>query len=285
MGFQHPTVAPLGHAGGMDSFQSPAGVEIAHAVAGGGDATPLVLVHGFTGSSIDWTDVVDGLAVDRRVVTMDHRGHGESTNTGDAATYTLDQLADDLAALLDHLGLDRFHLLGHSMGGAVVLRYVLKHQARVRSLVLMDTSSEAMQIPEEFLELGITLARTGGMMAVFEASEQFAVLQTEYQRVVHERARVKHSQMDAVAFEALARQLTGSESMLHLLPSIAVPTTVLVGQNDVPFIGPSERMAAAIPGARLVVQPDAGHCPQEDDRVVWTQTIRDHLAAAEAAGR
>jgi len=269
----------------MDSFQSPTGVEIAHAVTGGGGATPLVLVHGFTGSSIDWTDVVDGLTADRPVVTMDHRGHGGSTNTGDAATYTLDQLADDLAALLDHLGLQRFHLLGHSMGGAVVLRYVLKHQARVRSLVLMDTSSEAMQIPEEFLELGITLARTGGMMAVFEASEQFAVLDTEYQRVVHERARVKHSQMDAVAFEALARQLTGSDSMLHLLPSIAVPTTVLVGQNDIPFVSPSERMAAAIPGARLVVQPDAGHCPQEDDRMVWTQTILEHLAAAEAAVR
>ena len=268
----------------MDRYQSPTGVEIAHAVVGSGDATPLVLVHGFTGSSIDWMDVVDGLAVDRPVITMDHRGHGHSTNTGDPSTYTLDQLAEDLAHLVDHLGLRQFHLLGHSMGGAVVLRYVIEHQARIRSLILMDTSSEAMDFAVEMLELGMSFARDGGMTAVFEAGEQFAVLDTEYQRVVHERARLKHTQMDVVAFEALGRQLIVADSLLARLPSIAVPTTVLVGENDVPFIAPSRRMAEAIPGSRLVVQAGAGHCPQEDDQVVWTQTIRGHLAWAEGSG-
>ena len=84
---------------------------------GSGDATPLVLIHGFTGGRIDWADVIDDLATDRRVVAWDHRGHSDSTNTGDPATYTFDQLVEDAVAALGALELDRFHLLGHSMGG------------------------------------------------------------------------------------------------------------------------------------------------------------------------
>jgi pimeloyl-ACP methyl ester carboxylesterase len=267
----------------MQTSRGADGVEIAYTDQGAGD--PLVLVHGFTGAGIDWTDVVPALAAGHRVITMDHRGHGHSTNTGDASSYTLDRLAADLAGLVDDLGLGAFHLLGHSMGGAVVLRYLLDHQAtgsreRVRSLILMDTAAEAMDIPAEFLEAGIALVERGGMMAVFEAGEQFALLDTEHRRVIHERGRVKHSQMDPVAFVALARQLTTAASMMDRLPSVAVPTTVLVGENDVPFRGSSARMAAAIPGARLVVQAGAGHCPQEDDAEQWLRTVEDHLAWA-----
>ena len=97
----------------MERLRVDDGIEIAYQVHGTGDPH-LVLVHGFTGSSLDWVDVVDALAQHRTVVTFDHRGHGQSTNTGDAASYTFDRMADDLTALVDHLALDRFHLLGHS---------------------------------------------------------------------------------------------------------------------------------------------------------------------------
>ncbi len=102
------------------------GVELAYEVHGSldGGAVPLLLAHGYTGSRLDWLDVIDRLAASRPVVAYDHRGHGESSNTGDAATYTFAQLTADLAGFVDALGLASFDLLGHSMGGMVALRYM-----------------------------------------------------------------------------------------------------------------------------------------------------------------
>jgi pimeloyl-ACP methyl ester carboxylesterase len=71
-----------------------------------GDGFPFVLVHGFTGSHRDWEGVVDELAQGRRVVTLDHRGHGESPNTGEPVDYTFDHLVADLEGLLADLGID-----------------------------------------------------------------------------------------------------------------------------------------------------------------------------------
>ena len=104
---------------------------------------PLLLLHGFTGAAVDFVDVAPELARDRRVVLYDQRGHGDSTNTGDASTYTFDQLTADLAGFVAARDLAPFDLLGHSMGGIISMRYVLAHPERVRSLVLMDTGRRA----------------------------------------------------------------------------------------------------------------------------------------------
>src|SRR4030095_15713287 len=105
-----------------------------HIVEKGSGEPPLLLVHGFTGSVLDWADVLPSLAEQRRVIAYDHRGHGDSPNTGELGTYTIDQLVADLEDLVDDRGLASFHLLGHSMGGVVALRFVLAHAERVRSL-------------------------------------------------------------------------------------------------------------------------------------------------------
>ena len=88
-----------------------------HVVRMGTGTPPLVLVHGFTGSSLDWFEAMPRLAGNREVVAFDHRGHGDRPNTSDAATYTIEQLMADYEQLVEDQGLDRFHLLGHSMGG------------------------------------------------------------------------------------------------------------------------------------------------------------------------
>src|SRR5690349_14520557 len=102
-------------------------VTLAYETTGRGEP-PLLLVHGFTGSKLDWTDVVPSLGASRRVVTYDHRGHGESTNTSDRASYTFPVLGRDLEQFVDAVvGPGPFDLLGHSMGGILSLRYVLDH--------------------------------------------------------------------------------------------------------------------------------------------------------------
>lgn len=253
---------------------------------GGGDATPLVLVHGFTGGRIDFADVIDDLAADRRVVAWDHRGHSDSTNTGDQSTYTLDQLGEDAWAALDALDIDRFHLLGHSMGGAVVQLMVLTRPERVASLVLMDTSSDRMVIPREWVDTYARMGRDEGMAAVADAlsalSGPHSVAPEADRDRIAARGRHKLEHMDVEAYVGFAEALRSREALTSRLAAVTCPTTVIVGEHDQGLRDPSATLAATIPGAELVVIDGAAHCPQEERRDAWLAAVQTHLALAES---
>lgn len=252
-----------------------------------GGSLPLVLVHGFTGGRIDFSDVIDDLATDRRVIAWDHRGHAESTNTGDRATYTLEQLAIDAWRVLDALDVGRFHLLGHSMGGGVAQLMVREQPKRVASLVLMDTSSEPMRVPREWIDRYEQMGREQGMRAVADElgafSEPRMVAPEEDRPTIAARNHHKLSSMDVEAYVGLAESLGRMASGLDELTAVRCPATVIVGELDAPFRAPSEAMAAAIEGAALVVVEGAAHCPQEERRDDWLAAVRGHLDRAEGA--
>lgn len=253
---------------------------------GGGDALPLVLIHGFTGGRIDFADVIDTLAADRRVVAWDHRGHSDSTNTGDGTTYRFDVLAADAVAAIDALGIDRFHLLGHSMGGIVAQLVTLEHAERVASLILMDTLAEPSGegIPQAWIDRTVTLGRTEGMAAVAEMMASFSagtsVAAPEDQPRIAERNRHKLTHMDVEAFAALGEQLRSFDALLGRLSEITCPTTVMVGELDKPLLEQADRIAAAVPGATHVVIDGAAHCPQEERPQAWLDAVHAHLSRA-----
>ena len=248
-------------------------VELAYSEHGEGDP-PLVLVHGFTGSQLDWTDVVDELAANRRVITFDHRGHGDSTNLGDESEYSLSILVDDFVALIDRLGLEQFDLLGHSMGGMVAMRYALAHQHGLRSLILMDTAAEPLPA-NDFFANWIALARASGLDAVLAQIAAFYP-QTDDARALA-RLRVKWAQLDIAAFCALGNELSNHEGVRERLGELSLPTTIIVGEHDAPFREPSAVMAAAIAGSHLEVIADAAHSPQEEQPERWLAAIAAHL--------
>jgi pimeloyl-ACP methyl ester carboxylesterase len=252
------------------------GVELAVEVRGEGD--PLVLLHGYTGGAKDWDDVVGPLSADRQVITLDHRGHGRSTNTGDAATYRFDQLVDDFHVVVEHLDLPPFDLLGHSMGGIVAMRYALRHGERLRSQLQMDPGAQASPSQSAgFMRAGMELAREGGMPAVYEAIEPFL---GDGEAGARLRAHVSagYSAMDPVAFCELGEELLTHGSVLPELAHLDLPTTVLVGEQDTGLLGASDDLAATIPGAVLEVIADAGHSPQQDQPEAWLAVVRGHLA-------
>jgi pimeloyl-ACP methyl ester carboxylesterase len=252
---------------------------------GGGDAVPLVLLHGFTGGRIDWADVIDDLAADRRVVAWDHRGHSDSTNSGDPATYTFEVLVADALAALDALGLDRFHLLGHSMGGVVAQHLVHDVPERVRSLVLMDTPPPGI-VPSWWVDKLVAMARAEGMPAVAALVEQatgsMSVAPEDRRPAIAARNRHKLAHMDVEALAALGAALGEFESLDPWLAEISCPTTVLVGEFDEPLLDHAERLAEAVPGAVHVVVEGAAHSPQEERTEAWLQAVRAHLARADA---
>jgi len=261
----------------------------------GAGPRPFVLIHGFTGSRDDWADVLDDLGALGRTLAPDLRGHGDSSNPGDPAGYTFEQLVGDVVGFLDAAGVERCDLLGHSMGGMVAQRLTLAHPERVASLVLMDTAPGPIGIlPPAVLEAAAKIARAEGTRALIPAMRGAAardaqrppsMLRAE-QEQGSERywARIsrKLEAMDGEAFATLGTLLAGHPPLGSRLAAIRCRTRVLVGAEDAPFLEPSRALAAGIPGAELVVIPDAAHSPQVENRTAWLAAVREHLERARA---
>ena len=259
-------------------------LSVAEAGQGG---RPLFLLHGFTGAKEDLTPWLDRLAEQGfHAVAPDHRGHGESSKPADELDYSLDTFAADVLALAEALGFEHFDLLGHSMGGMVAQHVVLDAPDHVTSLVLMNTGHGTVEgIEPELAELGIGLARQGmDALADVLASIESPLDTPAHQRLLAEHP--EHREFDdrklracsGAMYAAMAIELLEEHDRLDDLTTVTVPTLVLVGEEDAKFLGPSERMAEAIPDARLVVLADAGHSPQFENPTAWEEAVFGFLA-------
>lgn len=268
------------------------GAEIVYEDVGAG-ARPLVLVHGLTGFRDDFRERLPALAALGRTIIYDHRGHGDSANTGDAASYTFEQLTADLGALLDARGVARCDLLGHSMGGMIALRFALAQPQRVASLVLMDTAARAPDhMPRAPFAAAGAIARADGMATLVTLLRARAEMETDRPPAERrleaewgadaywERRRRRFIAMDPEAFAVMTLELVDQPSLTERLGEIRCPTTILVGEEDAGFLAPSEEMAAAIPGAELIRIPAAAHSPQLENPAAWLAAIERHLLRA-----
>jgi len=144
------------------------GINLYYEVSGSGPN--LVLCHGYTGSHQDWMFQVPVLAQKYQVVTIDHRGHGDSDAPSSADAYSIPKLGDDLSALLNYLDIAKCCLVGHSMGGLAALQLALDQPQIISSLVLADTASKPVDIPghtDRRAKL-LEIARTDSMEAMFD---------------------------------------------------------------------------------------------------------------------
>jgi pimeloyl-ACP methyl ester carboxylesterase len=270
------------------------GVTLEVLEAGAGPA--LLLVHGFGGAKEDFTDHVDALAARHHVITFDHRGHGESDAPDDPAAYSLDRLAADVLAVADALDVERFQLLGHSMGGMVARRVVLADAARVEALVLMDTSPGPVPgIDRDVVEMAAIIGLEQGKDTLKPLLDEAATLDTPaYLRLLAERPGYrefedyKWASLSVVMWATLVREIASQPDELALLASLSCRTLVIVGEQDGPFLEPSRQMAATIPDAELVIVPDAGHSPQFENPQAWFMALDEFLRTPTeraAAGR
>ena len=227
------------------------GVRISYDVHGDdGDAMPLLLTHGFGASAQMWVPNTAALSAGRRVITWDMRGHGRSDSPDDQAEYTHQACLDDMAALLDALGAERAIVGGLSLGGYLSLGFWLEHPERVAALLLCDTgpgfrNDEARQKWND---------RSLATAASLEKDGQFG------------RAR---------AARGMLTQQDGR--VIDALPGVGVPVLVVVGADDKPFLGAADYVTAKVPGARLVVIPDAGHSCNIDQPEIFNAKVTDWL--------
>jgi 3-oxoadipate enol-lactonase len=264
------------------------GVGLAVEVTGAGP--PLLLAHGHGGAKEDFADHVPALAAHHTVVTFDQRGHGASDKPDDLGAYTLDRLARDLLELADALGLGRVRVLGHSMGGMAVRRAVLQAPDRVEALVLMNTSPGPVPgFDPDVLELAVAIGLEEGKERLREVLDAFSPLDTPaYQRLLAGRPGYREFQdrkwadVSVTAWCALMRAIAHQADDLPALAGLRLPTLVLVGELDRPFLAASRAAAAAIPGARLAVVPDAGHSPQFENPAAWRAAVEAFLLELDA---
>ena len=259
-----------------------------------GHGIPLVLLHGLTGHRADFLPLLPRLAGRRpglRLLAPDVRGHGDSTHTGDASSFCFDRLVADLVQFLDGCGIERCHLLGHSFGGMISLRFALAYPARLASLMLASTSPFA---PEAFdvgtFEKSGEIARTRGMAFLQALIERRArstppTLPSDLQTArwsasywPHHRHRYRS--MEALAYQELGLAMVRQVPVTDRLAELSLPATVLVGLDDESFLAGSARLAQNIPDAALVRIADAGHHPHRESPSAWLDAVCAHLDRA-----
>jgi pimeloyl-ACP methyl ester carboxylesterase len=252
-----------------------------------GSGPVLLLLHGFTGSKLDFHDQIANFSDRYRVVVPDNRGHGESTNTDAESSYTLEVLLEDLESFVSVLNLGKIHLLGHSMGGMVALRYGIKHHQRLASLMLMDTSSAPLNMPPAMREAmqGIVEEKgLAGLVQMMRAAPKSQEVQSGIDFLGEDehwcRIEEKLQQMDLVAYRALAAALGDAADLTDALAAISCLTTIIVGEADMPFVEPSRKMAEGIVDSRLCIIEGASHCPQYENADQWTAVLNTHLGIA-----
>jgi len=258
------------------------GVEIAYDDVGNG--MPVAFIHGFPHNRTLWAAQVSALVDRARCIAPDLRGFGESSTHG---PFTIDQFADDVALLLKSLGIDRAVIAGLSMGGYIALAFWRRHRTMVRALVLADTragaDSDDGRTKRQAL---IALARERGSGAVADSQITGMIGKSTRDKRpaliddVHRMLASAPVEGIVGALEAMMARVDSTET----LPTIDVPTLVVVGAEDVLTpVSESEILSAAIRGSRLEVIEHAGHVSNLERPAAFNHVLTEFLAALDYA--
>ncbi len=271
-----------------------------HYEAFGRRRAPVVLmIQGLGADKHLWDMQRFALALRYRVIAFDNRGAGRSDKP--FTDYSLEQMADDAIAVLDAQGVDRAHVVGASMGGAIALLVALRHPERVDSLVLACTAGRHHPWRRELLAGWATTATEQGLGAMTSEAARWVIGPRSFRRVFPLLGWLGPLAMGrpAHAFAAQVHAILATDDTLgELLPTITAPALVVVGNQDILTPrGDSEALAEQLPNAELVVISGAAHGLMVEhastfnkvvfeflDRTIRAQRER-HDSAARPAGR
>lgn len=231
------------------------GINLAYTRRGKG--TPLVLIHGFPLDHTSWNQVASLLENKFDVIMPDLRGFGQSTTL--ETPYTVSDMADDLAGLLDHMGIKKAALAGHSMGGYVALAFAKKYPQRVSGLGLV--SSQAAADPQDRKDGRYKTAADvaeRGVGVVTEAMTPKLSADVKVREFVHDVIDRQSKSGVIGALKAMAER----EELFPLLSSFLFPLLLIHGDADLLIpIDRAKEIKAALPSTRFVELPGAGHMP------------------------
>ncbi|MBI4544578.1 MAG: alpha/beta fold hydrolase [Gemmatimonadetes bacterium] len=248
-----------------------------------GRGEPVLLVHGFPFDSSLWEPQLERLPRRWRWLAPDLRGFGRTEGGVGGGPYGMELFAEDLAALLEELGVTRAVVCGVSMGGYIAMAMVRSYPERVRALVLCDTKAgaETEQGKKGRAELAERVLAEGSSALVAGLLPRLLAERTR--REQPELVQWLSGVMESVSPQTAARGLAGMAARAdstELLSRIAVPTLVLVGAEDViSGVAEAEGMAGGIPDGRIMVIPAAGHLPNLEQPPAFNRALVQFLEA------
>ena len=268
------------------------GVTLNVQTAGTGPA--LVLLHGFTGGAAGWAAHLPSLAARHSMIAIDMLGHGGSDVPAEPARYGIERAAADVLAVLDQLAIARAAVLGYSMGGRVALLLGAAAPERVTALIL-ESASPGIADPGERAvrraqdaELADSIERDG-VQAFVDRWERLPLFASHARLPAGVRAAVR-AQRVAHSARGLANSLRGlgqgtQPPLFERLPAVTMPALVIAGALDERYAALGREMSRAMPRARLVVVPDAGHTVHLEQPEAFQRTVLDFLGTLEDGDR
>jgi len=234
-----------------------------------GDGPSLLLSHSYSATSQMWRGQFEPLSRRHRLIVWDMRGHGQSDSPDDPSAYNDAATVADMAALLDAVGAERAIVGGLSLGGYMSLAFHLAHPMRVAALLVVDTGP-GFRKDEAREAWNVRALRTADRFET-EGLASLARAGAETRAGAHRSAR-------GLALAARGMLTQRDSRVIDSLPAIAVPTLVVVGADDAPFLAASDYMATKIPGAKKLVIPGAGHAANIDQPDAFNAAVLEFLS-------
>lgn len=272
--------AAQGPSMGERGFVENEGEKIYYETYGSGD--PVVFSHGLGGNHAIWYQQVYDFAKNHLVITWDQRGFGQSTNRNEQAGP--DAAGRDLKALLDHLGIEKAHLIGQSMGGWTTMAFALENPERVRSIVFADTIA-GIYTPEieaqfdDYIRSRFSApVRGASPFGSHPAIGEKHTAENPTHAFLYEQIGSATSPPPA----PIAKLLRDTAYDHARIKTIAVPVLFVVGSDD-PIFTPESIQAAAeiVPNCRVVQIADAGHSPYFERPNEWNAVVQHFLQTVE----
>ena len=239
-----------------------------------GKSAPVLLIHGFGGDSDNWLFNIDAIGAEAPVYALDLPGHGGSVKTIDRPD--LGTLVAAITQLLDHLAIDKAHLVGHSMGGLVAGQTALEHPARVASLTLIASAGLGEDINAEYIDGFVSAASRKQLKPVLK--HLFADASLVSRAMVDDL--LKYKRLDGVQdfLQALKTALfTDGRQAASIAAGVAdagIPTTLIWGAEDAVIPSAHTR---ALAGARVEIIADAGHMVQMENAARVNELIKAQI--------
>jgi pimeloyl-ACP methyl ester carboxylesterase len=245
-----------------------------------GSGFPVVFIHGFPLNRTMWEPQVTALVAEFRCITIDMRGFGGSA---EAPPYSMDRYADDIAAVLDTLGIERAVICGCSMGGYIAFAMWRRHRARVRALVLADTraGADTVEIAER-RRMMIEAAETQGATAIANMQIPGLVGKTTRDKRpdIYDAMHRMMAQTEVPGIIGALEALMARPDSTPTLATIDVPTLIVVGDEDVITpVSEARAMHAAIAGSRLEILKQAGHLSNVERPAAFNTVMSEFLAS------
>lgn len=257
-----------------------------------GQGTPILFVHEFASDWRGWEPQLREFGKRHRCITYSARGYTPSDIPGDAGAYTYEHVMRDAVAVLDHLKIDKAHLIGLSMGGYTSLQVALNHPERVRSMVLAGTGSGSERwytadFHKHSQALGDTFERDGAAAVAktygMGASRVPFLLKDPRGFAEFTQRLAEH---DAKGSANTSRGFQGGRPSLYdfegRIRRLETPALIVVGDEDDRCIEPSLYLKQTLPASGLVMFPKSGHVVNLEEPDLFNHVVSDFIARVEA---